>query len=122
VIRAMQDPAVNVIGHLSGRMIGKRPGIELDIDAILEAAVETHTAIEINSALPRLDAAAEVLLRARELGVIFVVSTDAHHTSEMDRMQWGTKQSARGFVDRARIANTWDRAVFLEWAATKRER
>jgi DNA polymerase (family 10) len=122
VIRAMEDPAVNVIGHLSGRMIGKRPGIELDIDAILEAAVETQTAIEINSALPRLDAAAEVLLRARDIGVIFVISTDAHHTSEMDRMQWGTKQSARGFVDKSRVANTWSRDEFLHWAAGKRER
>lgn len=122
VIRAMEDPSVNVIGHLSGRMIGKRPGIELDIDAILEAAVETHTAIEINSALPRLDAAAEVLLRARQLGVIFVVSTDAHHITEMNRMQWGMQQSARGFVDKTRVANTWSRDEFLDWARTKRER
>lgn len=122
VIAAMEDPAVNVIGHLSGRMIGKRPGIELDIDAILEAAVETQTAIEINSSLSRLDAAAEVLLRARDLGVIFVISTDAHHITELDRMQWGTQQSARGFVDKARVANTWTRAAFLEWAAGKRAR
>ena len=122
IIAAMEDPAVNVIGHLSGRMIGKRPGIDLDVDAILEAAVETQTAIEINSSLSRLDAAAEVLLRARDLGVIFVISTDAHHTSELDRMQWGTRQSARGFVDKTRVANTWSRAEFLDWAAGKRQR
>jgi DNA polymerase (family 10) len=116
VIAAMEDPAVNVIGHLSGRMIGKRPGIDLDIDAVLEAAVETGTAIEINSSLSRLDAAAEVLLQARERGVTFVISTDAHHTSELDRMQWGTRQSSRGWVDAARVANTWPLETFLAWA------
>jgi len=120
IIAAMEDPAVNVIGHLTGRMIGKRPGIEIDVDAVLQAAVETDTAIEINSALPRLDAASDVLLRARELGVIFVVSTDAHHTSEQRRMEWGARQCQRGWVDKARIANTWSRETFLEWANKKR--
>ena len=120
VISAMEDPAVNVIGHLTGRMIGKRPGIELDVDAVFEAAVETHTAIEVNSALPRLDAAADVLLRARERGVVFVVSTDAHHTSEQRRMEWGARQCQRGWVTKDKIANTWPREKFLAWAAHKR--
>ena len=120
VIAAMEDPAVNVIGHLTGRMIGKRPGIELDMDAVFEAAVETHTAIEINSALPRLDCAADMLFRARDRGVVFVVSTDAHHTSEQMRMRWGARQAQRGWVEKARIANTWSRKKFLDWANVKR--
>lgn len=122
ILAAMNDPAVNVIGHLTGRMIGKRPGIEIDIDEVFSAAVETHTAIEINSALPRLDAAADVLLRARERGVVFVVSTDAHHTSEQRRMEWGARQCQRGWVEKAQIANTWPRERFLAWAKEKRER
>ncbi len=120
ILTAMRDPAVNVIGHLSGRMIGKRPGIELDVDAILRGAVETGTAIEINSALPRLDAAWEVLRKASGLGVTFVVSTDAHHIDELDRMQWGARQAQRGWVDPAAIANTWPAERFLAWAAGRR--
>ncbi len=120
IIAAMEDPAVNVIGHLTGRMIGKRPGIELDIDAIFEAAVETHTALEINSALPRLDCAADMLFRARDRGVIFVISTDAHHTSEQARMQWGARQAQRGWIEKANIANSWPRDKFLDWANVKR--
>ncbi len=121
VIAAMQDPSVNVIGHLSGRMIGRRPGIELDIDAVLQAAVETNTAIEINSALPRLDAATEVLRRAYDLGVLFVISTDAHHMSELNsRPQWGVQQSQRGWVDKDKVANTWSHERFLSWAREQR--
>jgi DNA polymerase (family X) len=121
IIKAMENPAVNVIGHLTGRYIGQRPGIELDIDAVLEAAVATGTAIEINSALKRLDASADVLRRARELGVILVISTDAHHVSELERMQWGALQATRGWVDRSKVANTWSLEEFLSWARTQRQ-
>jgi DNA polymerase (family X) len=121
IIKAMENPAVNVIGHLTGRYIGQRPGIELDIDAVLEAAAETGTAIEINSALKRLDASAEVLRRARDLGVILVISTDAHHVSELERMQWGALQATRGWVDRSKVANTWSLERFLTWARTQRQ-
>ena len=102
--------------------IGRRPGIELDIDAILQKAVETRTAIEINAALGRLDASSEVLYRARELDVTFVVSTDAHHTRELARMEWVVLQAARGWVDPARIANTWPRKRFLAWVEERRSR
>jgi DNA polymerase (family 10) len=121
VIKAMEDPAVNVIGHLSGRYIGRRPGIELDIDAVLEAAAATGTAIEINSALDRLDVSAEVLRRAHELGVLFLIDTDAHHVSEFERMQWGCLQAARGWLPRERVLNTWPRQTFLAWARKKRK-
>ena len=120
IIAAMEDPAVNAIGHLSGRMIGRRPGIELDIDAILAAAARTGTAIEINSGLSRLDAAADVFRRARALPVTIVVNSDAHHQREFDRLRWGVLHAQRGWVDRERIANTWPAERFLAWAAHAR--
>ena len=120
IIAAMEDPAVNVIGHLCGRMIGRRPGIELDIDAVLAAAARTGTAIEVNSSLSRLDAAADVLRRARALDVTIVVNSDAHHQREFDRLRWGVLHAQRGWVDRERIANTWPAERFLAWAAHAR--
>jgi DNA polymerase (family 10) len=120
ILRAMEDPSVSVIGHLSGRMIGRRPGIELDIDAVLRAAVETGTAIELNSSLSRLDAASDVIRRARDLGVVFVISTDAHHIDDLTRMQWGVRHAARGWLERQQVANTWPRQQFLDWATRKR--
>lgn len=120
ILAAMEDPAVNVIGHLSARMIGRRPGIELDIEAVLRQAVRTNTAIEINSALPRLDASVDVLRRAHDLGVIFVISTDAHHVDELDRTRWGAQHATRGWADVQRIANTWPREEFLAWVVRHR--
>ena len=86
---AMEDPTVDAIAHLSGRRIGRRQGIDLDIDAVLQKAADTDTVIEINAALARLDASSDVLFRARDRAVTFVVSTDTHHTRELARMEWG---------------------------------
>lgn len=122
IITAMANPAVNVIGHLTGRRIGRRPGIELDIGAILEAAQLTGCALEINSALPRLDLSADILRRARDLDVKLVMSTDAHHCRELDRMEWGVRQAARGWVGQEQIANTWSRDRFLSWIQGQRRR
>jgi DNA polymerase (family 10) len=115
VLRAMEDPTVHAIAHLSGRRIGQRPGIDLDVDAVLRKAEETGTAIEINAALGRLDATSEVLLRARGRNVTFVISTDTHHTRELSRMEWGVLQATRGWVDAGRIANLRPRDEFLRW-------
>ena len=120
VVTAMQNPAVNVIGHLTGRRIGKRPGIELDIDAVLRAAEVNGCGIEINCHLDRLDAPAEFLRRARGRDIVFVISTDSHDASELDNVRWGVRQARRGWVDRDRVANTWSRDRFLEWAQAKR--
>lgn len=120
IITAMHNPGVNVIGHLTGRLIGRRPGITLDVDAVLGAAEETGCGIEINCHLRRLDAPAEILRRARNRDVVFVISTDAHDASELGNVRWGVRQARRGWVDRRRVANTWERDRFLEWAEQKR--
>ncbi|MEE9533904.1 MAG: DNA polymerase/3'-5' exonuclease PolX [Acidimicrobiia bacterium] len=120
VLQAMANPAVNAIGHLSGRYIGRRPGIELDLDAIMEAAAATGTAIEINGALDRLDATPEAIRTGIEHGVTFVIDTDAHHTNEGVRMEYGVLNAQRGWVDKKMVANTWPRARFLKWAKRKR--
>jgi len=122
ILAAMEDPTVDAIAHLSGRRIGRRTGIELDIDAVLQKAAETGTAIEINAALGRLDASDEVLLRARGRPVTFVVSSDTHHTRELARMEWGALHATRGWVEPERIANTWPPERFLQWRREGRGR
>lgn len=120
ILRAMEDPSVKVIGHLSARRIGRRPGIDMDIDAVLEGAEKTGTAIEINSALGRLDASSEVLRRAFDRNVLFVVSSDAHHTRELDNQRFGALHAQRGWVRKDQVVNTWSRKRFLEWARAGR--
>jgi len=123
IIAAMENPAVNVIGHLTGRRIGRRPGIDVDIDAVFDAAAETGTALEINSHLDRLDVPADLLFRAHARDdVRFVVSTDSHHTSEFANARWGVLNAQRGWIDRSVIANTLPRDRFLAWVSSVRNR
>ncbi len=118
VVTAMQDPTVRMIGHLSARMIGGRPPIELDLDAIFAAAEETGTALEVNGALPRLDLSVEALRRARGRDVTFVLTSDAHHAEELERVRFATLNAERAWVDPERIANTWTPERLLAWATT----
>jgi len=120
VIKAMEDPTVRMIGHLSARMIGGRPPIELDMDQIFEAAERTGVALEINGGLPRLDVSVEVLRRARDRKVTFVLTSDAHHFSELERVRYAAMNAERAWVDPERVANTWDDARLLEWARLRR--
>jgi len=120
VIQAMANPAVSAIGHLSGRYIGRRPGIELDLEVVMKAAAATGTAIEINGALQRLDATPEAIRIGIDHGVTFVINTDSHHTSELGRMEYGVLNAQRGWVERAMVANTWPTTRFLKWVARKR--
>lgn len=117
LLAAIAHPAVNVIGHLQGRRIGKRPGIDLHVPAVLDACAETGTAIEINSHLDRLDASAEVLRAAVERGgVVFTISSDAHRVAELENVRHGVRQAERGWVDAAMVVNTWPRDRFVAWA------
>jgi DNA polymerase (family 10) len=121
VVRAMQHPAVNVIGHLTGRMIGRRPGIELDHDAVFDAAAATGAAIEVNGHLDRLDCPPDVARRFRDRSdVAFALSTDAHHVNELRNMEWAVRAARRGWIDKRRVVNTWPRAKFLSWVEAKR--
>ena len=123
LLAAIAHPAVNVIGHPTGRMIGRRPGIEFDLDAVLDAAAETGTALEINCHLDRLDLPSDLLRRARGRDdVRFLISTDAHHTREFNHLQWGVANARRGWVEKHHVANTWPRDRFLKWARGSRAR
>jgi DNA polymerase (family 10) len=116
VVTAMRDPSVRMIGHLSARMIGGRPPIELDLDQVFAAAEETDTALEINGALPRLDLSVDALRRARERRVTFVLTSDAHHARELDRVRFAALNAERAWVPRARVANAWPAERLRAWA------
>lgn len=120
ILAALHDPSVNAIGHLSGRYIGRRPGVDLDIDVILEALEVTGVALEINGALDRLDASAEVVRQAMAREVDFVIDTDSHHTSDLVRMGYGVAYAQRGWVTTDRVINTKPVDELLKWATRRR--
>jgi DNA polymerase (family 10) len=120
IVTAMRDPSVRMIGHLSARMIGGRPPIDLDLDAILGAAEATGTALEINGGLPRLDMSVEALRRARGSTVRFVLTSDAHHESELERVRYATLNAERAWIPRDRVINAGDGEALLGWLAQKK--
>lgn len=105
ILTALQDPAVNAIGHLSGRYVGRRPGVELDVDAVLEGLEITGVALEVNGALDRLDATSEVIRQAMERDVTLVIDTDSHHTRDLKRMEFGVWYGQRGWLTTDRVLN-----------------
>jgi DNA polymerase (family X) len=117
IVAAMHDPTVRMIGHLSARMIGARPPIDLDLDAILAAAESTGTALEINGGLPRLDMSVESLRRARTSHATFVLTSDAHHADELGRVRYAALNAERAWLDPERVANAWPPERFLAWLA-----
>ena len=120
IVTAMQDPAVRLIGHPSARMIGGRPPIDLDYDAVFAAAEATGTALEVNGGLPRLDLSVEALRRARGRNLTFLITSDAHATVELERVAYATLNAERAWLDRERVANAWAPERLLAWLERKR--
>lgn len=119
-LAAINDPSVDVLGHLTARIIGQRPPIELDVDEVLRAAAEAGVALEINSGLHRLDAPEDILRRALELGLLFTISSDAHRAERLDNIRYGIRHSHRAWLPAERVVNTWPRKDFLAWTRRRR--
>ncbi|MGY1577691.1 DNA polymerase/3'-5' exonuclease PolX [Streptomyces sp. MN13] len=107
VVRACENPYVNVIGHPTTRIIGKRPGIDADLDAVFAACARTGTALEINAHPDRLDLRDEDILRARRHGVKFAVDSDAHAVPHLDNLRYGVGTAQRGWLTKDDVINTW---------------
>jgi DNA polymerase (family 10) len=120
VVTAMQDPSVRMIGHLSARMIGTRPPIELDYDAVFRAAVATGTALEINGALPRLDVSVEALRRGRSYPVTFVATSDAHDLDELARVENAARNAERAWLPPESVINAGSAEQLIAWTQAKR--
>lgn len=122
IMRAIESPAVNCIGHLTGRKLGSRPGFEVDLAAILEACRETGTALEVNASPRRLDLSGDMVRRAVDAGVTLTISCDAHSLGDLDAMRYGVWTAQRGWATPADVLNTRDLAALRAFVAAKRER
>ncbi|WP_031070570.1 DNA polymerase/3'-5' exonuclease PolX [Streptomyces sp. NRRL WC-3742] len=107
LVRACENPYVNVIGHLTTRRLGRRGPIDVDLDAVFAAAARTGTAIEINSSPQRLDLRDEDVLRAKEHGVRFSIDSDAHATGQLAYPRYGIGTAQRGWLTTEDVINTW---------------
>src|SRR3954463_5733398 len=106
MIRAMEHPLVDMIGHPTGRLIERREPYALDIDAIAEAAVRTGTFLEINANPDRRDLNELNARRVVDAGVIVVIDSDAHWTRTLANMQYGVATARRAWLTAENVANT----------------
>lgn len=107
LVRACENPYVNIIGHPTTRVLGRRPGIDADLDAVFAACARTGTALEVNAHPDRLDLRDEDILRARRHGVRFAVNSDAHAVPHLATMRYGIGTAQRGWLTPDDVINTW---------------
>ncbi|MFD4545076.1 DNA polymerase/3'-5' exonuclease PolX [Streptomyces sp. NPDC058466] len=110
IVRACENPYVDIIGHPTTRLIGKRPAIDADLDAIFAACARTGTALEINAHPDRLDLRDQDILRARRFGVKFAIDSDAHAILHLAVMRYGVGTAQRGWLTKDDVINTWPEA------------
>lgn len=104
--RAVEDEAVDVLGHPTGRLIGERASYEADWDEVFRRAAKAGTAVEVNAHPQRLDLGAELIRRAIGFGVRLAVGTDAHAVSQLDFLELGVIACRRGWATAEHVLNT----------------
>lgn len=107
ILKAVEHPYVNIIGHPTGRSIGSRQPIDADWDKIFRAAARAGTALEVNSFPDRLDLDDELVRRARHAGAHLAISTDAHAVRHLDYLRFGVATAQRGWAEPRDVINTW---------------
>jgi DNA polymerase (family X) len=114
LLKALENPYVRILGHLTGRLLLRRESYEMDLVAVLKKAAAAGVAVEHNAYPDRLDLCDLDLRRARELGCNIVINTDSHHISHLDAMHYGVRQLRRAWLTKAEVLNTRPVGEFLQ--------
>ena len=116
IVRALEHPLVDVLGHPTGRLIGKRAGYAVDMPAVIDAAARTGTMLEINSAPDRRDLDDIHARAAAAAGVKLLIDSDAHRTATLANTRWGVATARRAWLSAGDVANTlpWDELQLLQ--------
>lgn len=119
LIKAVEHPHVRCLGHPSGRLINERPGMDIDIDAIAQAAAANHVAMEVNSHYLRLDLRDTHVRAAIDKGCRICINTDAHTIAELEMTHFGVTIARRGWATAKDVINTWSVADLKAWLKKK---
>ncbi|MBU0731317.1 DNA polymerase/3'-5' exonuclease PolX [Patescibacteria group bacterium] len=106
IIKAVSHPLVNILVHPTGRLINRRPGYQLDLDAVIKACIKNKVAIEINAQPARLDLSDINARKARDMGAKLVINTDAHDINQLHLMEYGVATARRGWIEKKDVINT----------------
>jgi len=114
LLRALKLPLFKIWGHPLGRLIASRPPFECHMDEVLDAVAASRAAIEVNGDPRRLDLAPRWIRAARQRGIRFVVSTDAHSLKNLENLPYGVAMARRGWLARGDILNTLPVDEFMD--------
>ena len=113
-LNAIENPHVDILGHPTSRMLGRRPPSEIDMERVLRACAETGTAVEINALPSRLDLNDVYARRAVDLGCKIAISTDAHRPEHMDFIVYGVAVARRAWLTPENVINTLELETMLQ--------
>jgi len=122
IIRAIENPHVTMLGHLTGRLLLQRPGYAINVPAVIDAAAETGTIIELNASAWRLDMDWRWWRLAKEKGVKCSINPDAHSTQGLQAVIYGIKAARKGWLTRNDVINCLPLAEVKTALGAKRER
>jgi DNA polymerase (family 10) len=114
LLRAIANPNTSLMGHPTGRMLLRREGFTFDCDQVFAAAAKAGVAMEHNAYPDRLDLRDQHLRLAKTKGVRFIINTDAHHTSHMEKIRYGILQLRRAWLTKNDVLNTLPVAEFAK--------
>jgi DNA polymerase (family 10) len=119
-LAAIENRYVTIIGHPSGRLLNRRPAMELDMARIAETGAQSHTALEINASWQRLDLKDVHARQAAQAGVMLAINTDAHATGELERIHYGVTNARRAGIRADQVINAMPLADMRNWISRKR--
>ncbi len=119
IISAIENPNVDIIGHLTGRLLTRRAGYQVDIEKVIKAASRRGTILEINAHPDRLDISEEVAFEARKQGVKVAINSDAHQAGDMSLIEYGIYNARRGWLQADDVVNTWPLDRLLQYLENK---
>jgi len=106
LVKAVENPCVDIIAHPTGRLISKREGYDVDIHKVMEKAAESNKVLELNAYPDRLDLDDQQLHKAKNMGIKISIGTDAHSVADMRWMRFGVGIARRGWLEKGDIVNT----------------
>ncbi|MFG0307461.1 MAG: DNA polymerase/3'-5' exonuclease PolX, partial [Phycisphaerales bacterium JB040] len=120
LLKAIEHPLVHIIGHPTGRLVERRPGLEPAMDELIAAAVEHDVALEINAHWMRLDLRDTHVRAAVEAGCTIAIDCDVHHAEDYDNLIYGVLTGQRGWLTPELCVNAWPRKRLHDWLKAKR--
>ncbi len=120
IVKALNNPNIDILGHPSGRIIGEREAYQVDWKVVFQAAAKNKVALEVNSFPDRLDLRDVLIREAIRSGVKIAIDTDSHHIDHLDLIRYGVAQARRGWARKQDVINTLPLKEILKWARERR--